>query len=113
MVKEAKADREMAEAEYQTMKNMTLYDVKKLFVKVKTAQRLIELYQTSVIPQAEAALKVAEAGYQSEKSNFLDLLDAARSLLDFRLEHYQHITDYEISLADLERAVGSDLKEAQ
>ena len=113
MVKEAKADREMAQAEYQTMKNMTLYDVKNLFVKVQTAQRLIDLYQTSVIPQAEEALKVAESGYQSEKSSFLDLLDSSRSLLGFRLEHYQYITDYEIALAELERAVGSDLKEAQ
>lgn len=113
MVKEAKADRKMAQAEYQTMKNMTLYDVKNLFVKVQTAQRLIDLFQTSVIPQAEEALKVAQAGYQSDKLNFLDLLDASRSLLGFRLEQYQHITDYEISLAELERAVGSDLKEAQ
>ena len=110
MVKEAKADREMAQAELQTMKNMTLYDVKNLFVKVQTTQRLIDLYQTSVIPQAEEALKVAEAGYQSDKLNFLDLLDASRSLLNFRLEHYQHITDYEIALAELERAVGSDLR---
>ena len=27
----------------------------------------------------EAALKVAEAGYQAEKSSFLDLLDAAKN----------------------------------
>ena len=111
MVKEAKADRDVAQADYQTMKNETLYDVKNLFVKVQTEVRLIDLYETSVIPQAEEALKVAESSYHSEKSNFLDLLDSARSLLDFRLEHYQHITDYEISLADLERTVGSDLKE--
>jgi outer membrane protein TolC len=111
MVREARADREMAQAEYQFMKNMTLFDVKNLLVKVNTAQRLTELYQTSVLPQAQEALKVSQAGYQSGRIPFLDLLDSSRSLLDFRLEHYQHIADYQQYLADLERVVGVDLGE--
>jgi outer membrane protein, heavy metal efflux system len=108
-VAEAKADRDMAEAELESLRSRTLYEVRNLSVKVQTADRLIQLYETSVIPQAEEAMKVAEAGYQSEKSNFLDLLDASRSLLDLRMEHYQHITNYEIALAELEEAVGTDL----
>lgn len=113
MVKEAKAEREMAEAEYQTMKNMTLFDVKNLLVKLQTTARLIDLYQTSVLPQSEQALKVAQAGYQSDKTGFLDMLDAARTFLDFRLEHYQYLAEAQVFLADLERAVGTDLKEAR
>lgn len=112
MVREAQAEREMARAEFQTMKNMTLFDVKNLLVKAQTAHRLIDLYKSSVLPQAEQALKIAQAGYQAGKTGFLDLLDAARSLLDFRLEHYQHIADYEQFVAELERAVGVDLQEA-
>ncbi|MBK8871788.1 MAG: TolC family protein [Elusimicrobia bacterium] len=110
MVREAAAEREMAQAEYQAMRNMTSFDVKNLLVKVQTAQRLVELYQTSVLPQAEQALKVTASAYQSDRIGFLDLLDAARTLLDFRLEHYEHITQYEQFFAELERAVGADLK---
>ncbi len=112
MVREAKAEREMAKADYQAMRNMTSFDVKNLLVKVQTTQRLIELYQTSVLPQAEQALKVTESAYQSDRMGFLDLLDAARTLLDFRLEHYEHFAQYEQFLAELERAVGTDLQEA-
>lgn len=112
MVREAKADREMAKAEYQAMRNMTLFDVKNLLVKVQTAYRLSDLYRTSVLPQAEQALKVSESAYQADRMNFLELLDAARSLLDFRLEYYQYVADYEQSFAELERVVGADLKEA-
>jgi outer membrane protein, heavy metal efflux system len=111
MVNEAKAEREIAEAESATMTNMTRFDVKNLYVKVQTAARLVELYRSSVLPQAEQALKVAEAAYQSDKTGFLDLLDAARSLLEFRLEHYQHIAEYLTLTADLERVTGTDLKE--
>lgn len=109
MVAQAKAEREMSEAELQAMRLMTLSEVKSAFVRAQTAQRLAETYRTSVLPQAEAALKVAEAGYQAEKTSFLDLLDAQRSLLDFRLEYYQYLSEYQVRLSELERAVGRRL----
>ncbi len=109
MVREARAERDMAEAEYQAARNMALFDVKDLLVKAQTAQRMIELYHTSVLPQAEQALRVTEAAYRSDAMNFLELLDAVRSLLNFRLEHYGHIAQYEQFVAELERAVGADL----
>ncbi len=109
-VREAKANLKMAEAEYHVMKNMTLFDVKNLYVKVQTAFRLIELYRTSVIPQAEQALQVTDSGYQADKLGFLDLLDAVRSLLNFRMEYYQYIADYEQYIAELERSIGVSLR---
>ena len=40
---------------------------------------------------------------------FLDLLDAQRSLLNFRVEYYQFLADYEQRSAELERVVGKEL----
>ncbi len=113
MVKMAKADRETSEAEYQGMKNMTLFGVTDLLIKVKTSERLVDLYRTSVIPQAEQALKISETAYQSDKMSFLELIDVQRNLLQFRIEHYQHLAEYEQRVAELERVVGKDLWEAQ
>lgn len=109
MAAQAKAEREMAEAELQGMRVMTSAEVKSAWVRTQTAKRLADIYRTSVLPQGEAALKVAEAGYQAEKTSFLDLLDAQRSLLNFRLEYYQFLADYEQRLAELERIVGRGL----
>ena len=97
------------EAELETMRLLTLADLRSAFIRAQTAQRLAEIYRTSVLPQGEAALKVAEAGYQAEKASFLDHLDAQRSLLDFRIEYYQYLADYQERLAALERAVGRRL----
>ncbi|MBK8576497.1 MAG: TolC family protein [Elusimicrobia bacterium] len=108
-VREARAERDMALAEYQSMKNMTHFDVKSLLVKVQTSHRLAELYQTSVLPQAEHALNVTSAAYRADKMSFLELLDAVRSLLQFRLEYYEHLSQYEQFKAELERVVGVDL----
>lgn len=109
MVAEAKAEKEMSEAELEAMRLMTLSDLRSSYVRAQTAQRLAEIYRTSVLPQGEAALKVAEAGYQAEKSTFLDLLDAQRSLLTFRLEYYQYLAEYQTRLAELERVAGRRL----
>ena len=109
MAGEAKAEREMAEAELAGMKAMTSAEVKIAWVRAKTAKRLADIYRTSVLPQADQAIRVAEAGYQANKTTFLDLLDAQRSLLNFRVEYYQFLADYEQRSAELERVVGQGL----
>lgn len=58
------------------------------------------------VPQADQALRVAEAGCQANKASFLDLLDAQLSLLNFRVEYSQFLADYEQRSAELERVVG-------
>ncbi len=70
--------------------------------------KLREAYRTTVIPQAESALSAAESAYQSDRAGFLDLLDAARSLLTARLESVRHEADFERALAALSRAVGRE-----
>ncbi|MBI4678921.1 MAG: TolC family protein [Elusimicrobia bacterium] len=106
MVREARSEREMAQAELQATRVATRADVKVAWSKARASKRLIEAYRTTLLPQAESSLKVAEAGYQAEKTGFLDLLDAQRSLLSFKLEYYQHIAEYEARVAELERVVG-------
>lgn len=113
MVRMAAAEKEMNEAEYDAMKNWTLFSVKDLLVKAEAQERLITLYRTSVIPQAEQALKISESSYQSDKASLLELIDVQRSLLQFRIEHYQHLAEYEQWAAELERVVGKDLAEVR
>lgn len=109
MVSEASAQREMAAAELESARLMTAADLRTAFVRAQTAQRLAQSYRTSLLPQAESALKVAESSYLSGRSSFLDLLDAQRSLLSFKLEYYRYLADYEQRAAELERVIGEEL----
>ncbi len=113
MVQMAEADKEMSDAEYQTMQNMTLFGVKDLLVKAQTAERLVDLYRTSVLPQAEQALTVSDSAYQADRISFLELIDVQRNLLQFQVEHYQHLAEYEQWSAELERIIGKDLWEVK
>lgn len=109
MVREAKSERETAQAELNAARLSAQADLKTAWSRARAAQRLLEAYRTTLLPQAEESLKVAESGYQSDKTGFLDLLDAQRSLLGFRLEYYQYMADFERRLAELERIVGREL----
>src|SRR3989338_1978502 len=112
-IESAASEEALSQSQFQTMKNMTLFEIKNLWVKVKAEERLVDLYQTSVIPQAESALKASLQAYQSDKINFLDLIDIQRNLLQFRLEYYQALAGYEESLSELERITGKKILEEQ
>jgi outer membrane protein TolC len=110
-VKEARYGRDMAEAEYKLEKNSVALETKEALINAKTSLRLLELYRTSVIPQAQEALKIAQTSYQSSKGGFLDLLDAERTLLDMKTDFYRFTVEYQTWLAELERLTGQNLTE--
>lgn len=109
MVKEARANVEAAQSTYQSMRNMALFQVKDALNKVEASQQTVDLYATSIVPQAEQTLKAAIIGYETGKVDFLTMIEAQRSLRNARLSYYKALADYESRLADLERAVGTDL----
>ena len=100
-----------AEEEYNSMKNMTLFEVQDALVKVQTNQNILLLYKNTTIPQAEQTLQSTIAAYQTGKTEFLMLIDAYRMLLMSRLDYYMAVMNYMASQAQLEQAVGLDLVE--
>ncbi|MEI7481447.1 MAG: TolC family protein [Elusimicrobiota bacterium] len=106
MVKEAGVEKEMAQAEYKAAQNELASSLREADIKARSSLRLVELYRGSVIPQAEEALKIAQSGYQAEKADFMDLLDAQRTLLDLRMDYYRYVVDYQTWLARVEQLTG-------
>jgi len=74
-----------------------------------TSERLVNLYGSSVIPQARLALESAIAGYQVGRVDFLTLIDSLVTLLDYELKYFEVLTDFQKALARLEPYVGSEL----
>ena len=92
------------------MKNKILFQIQDGWVKVQTAERTINLYETSILPQAEQALKAARIGYETDKIDFLTLIDSQTSLQNMTLDYYRALIQLEQHQAGLERAVGLDLE---
>lgn len=108
-VSEAYSRKDEIEASYNNMRNMVRFDVQEAYVKVDSAKRSVELFKKEVIPQAKQALRSAITAYESEKIDFLTLLNSQKTLLLSRLKYYEAFRNLGSNLAELERVIGTNL----
>ena len=109
-IEEALAERQAARANLAAMKNMALFEIRDTSSKAEAAMRSISIYRDGLLPQAEQSFQAAVAAYQTGGVNFMTLLDAQRTIRDVRMGYYKALVDYEQSRADLERAVGNEVR---
>lgn len=108
---EQKINLRKADQDYLTMENMALFEVQDALVRVQTHRNLVQLYQYTVIPQAEQTLQSTTAAYQTGKTEFLMLIDAYRMVLMARLDYHEAVMNYMADQAALEQAVGLSMEE--
>ncbi|MFC1715027.1 TolC family protein [Candidatus Poribacteria bacterium] len=88
------------------MEDKTRFMVKMHHFGADTAKRSIALYENTLILQAQQALEAAFAAYQAAKVDFLNLLDAQSTLLNFQLAKQKALLNHRQHTAQLEQAVG-------
>jgi cobalt-zinc-cadmium efflux system outer membrane protein len=108
-VTEARLGREAAENLRVDYGNRVDAELTLALYRVRDAERKVDLYQDTLVPQADQALKIAEEVYRSGKGNFLDLIDAERLLLEFQLAAERAFADREIALAEIEKLIGEPI----
>jgi outer membrane protein TolC len=108
-VAEATAAVETAKARQRSMETMVRLAVQQAYVRVKAAEQRAALLRTTILPQSRQTLDVSRVAYQTDRVEFLALLDNERTLLDAQLEYFRAISDRQQALADLERALGAEL----
>ncbi len=108
-VREAMAHRKVAQFKKRTLENQTRFLVQDLVAQFEAKRKILDLYKTTVLPQAKLTLKAAMAGYRTDRTDFLDLIDADRALLAYQLEFVRTLVDGKQLLAKLERVVGTEL----
>jgi outer membrane protein, heavy metal efflux system len=67
----------------------------------RESTRLLKLLENSLVPKAKQSLEVARSGYSAGTTNFINLIDAERTLLEFRLAEVEARIKRELALADL------------
>lgn len=101
-----------ASAERERLENMTsllFFRIKDRYLATTTAQRLVKLYGTTIIPQSTLSLESAISGYEAGKVDFLTLLDNLVTLLNYQLSYYEQLTNVEKAIAAIEPFVGVSL----
>jgi outer membrane protein TolC len=101
------------DAAVAAMRNAAFGQIQEAFVQAKAAQKLSNIYQQSLRPQAEATLHSTVIAYENDRTQFLDLLDSQMTVIDLDLAYFQALADFEARLADLELAVGTPVDQVQ
>ena len=108
-VDKAMAEKSRARSEKQVRINNVQTMVRTIYFKARTAERLVTLYKTDLVPQAAHAMELAEVWYQEKEASFTDFIEAQSVWYNFQLALARATADYGINLARLERLAGTNL----
>jgi cobalt-zinc-cadmium efflux system outer membrane protein len=90
--------------------NEALGKLKDQMQKLQTLHHHTDLYENSLIPSAKQNVSANQSDYEANKTSFQNVLLSQRNLWEIEGAYHQHLTDYQIALAELESLVGSNLR---
>ncbi|CAN5843820.1 TolC family protein [soil metagenome] len=108
-VKAAEAELAAAEQARHEARNAVRLEVARLHAELERDRTQLALYVKSIIPQAQASLASATAGYQVGRVDLLALLDNQTTLYNYEAAYHRLLTDFAQKLAVLERTVGREV----
>lgn len=109
-VAEATASTATEKQRLENTSTLLFFRIKDRYLAATTAQRLVKLYGTTIIPQSSLSLESAISGYEVGKVDFLTLLDNLVTLLNYELSYYEQLSNQEKAIAALEPFVGVNLR---
>ncbi len=107
--REAEARRSAALLQRAEEENRMAARLEEALFQFRDAERKIDLYGNSLLPKARQSLEVTQKAYSTDKVDFMDLIDAQRTLLSFRLARERALADRAVKLAEIEEIVGGEL----
>jgi outer membrane protein TolC len=110
-IREARLGVERTQLDYEALQRKTMAAVTKLYDGMQTMHHHYELFADKIIPQQRAAVEAARAGYETDRADFLDLLEAQRTSLDFEMQNLHHAAEFYRLAAQLEQLTGGRLPE--
>lgn len=105
-VEETRYALDMVQHGYQNVRNQINSELEKFLTAVEKDKRLLDLYKTGIIPQASQSLNSAISGYQTDKVDFLTMLNNQVTLFNYELDYYRILSDYNTGIANLEVLTG-------
>jgi outer membrane protein, heavy metal efflux system len=108
-IKEAEAALAVVRSEHDAQVNAAFLEIQQALIRARAAERSLKLYSTTLRPQAEAALKSANAAYEHDRTDFLNLIDSQNLVLEVETSYFKAAADFDSRIAELERAIGAPL----
>ena len=105
-VTEADSSLRLAFRQRNNFHNQVNLEIHRSLTSFEQAEKLVELYQGGIIPQANQTFQATLSAYQVDKVDFLDLLDSLMTLYRYEIDYIKALSDQQRSMARLEAAAG-------
>ena len=109
-ITQANAQRRAAEALLHQAELQAVTDVEKAYQAYQSSRRLLDLYNSQNLAQVEKLRNISSYSYKEGAVSLFELLDAQRTYNQALTAYNQARTDYQISLWQLEQAIGRTLR---
>lgn len=106
-VDEGKAAVEKARSQYQATRQMVTASIKDLYYKASGLKQQLDTFGKLILLQAKQSLDASLTAYQTNRTDFLMLLDAYRTYVDLTKEYFMLRMQFEQTVTQLDREVGS------
>lgn len=107
--KEARLNLEKSIQEKSAVNNDVRNKVKNTYFKIVNSDRLVKLYESSLIPQAKKSMEIAETWYKQGEGSFSGVLETQSIWFNFQLAYYRALSDYLKNISEMEKATGGAL----
>lgn len=108
-VKEAANQLDGSQKSKDNRQTELLFAVKEQYLMVKASEQLLQLYSQAVVPQSSLTLESSLSSYQVGTADFLTILTNFQTVLDYEVDYYHELANYQTALARLEPLVGVEL----
>ena len=105
-VEQAKLDLAASEQSRNARKLDLAFELKQMHAMAVNADKMLDLYDKAILPQAELALQSAQSSYSVGTSDFLTVLTNFTTIHGYQLDYYRQLADYETALARIEALTG-------
>lgn len=110
-VKAAEYELNRVTAQKEAAVTETYRAIQQAYHTLEASYNEVQKLQEQVLPGAERAFEAAQIGYREGKFDYLEVLDAQRTLFSSRTRYIQALAEYNRTVADLERLIGTPLDE--
>ena len=112
-VREAGQNVESARRRLEAAKTEALGMLRDQLRKISSLAQQYQLSRGKIVPLAEQTVQTLQAGYQTDISNYLEVITAQRTLREAEAAASAQLADYLAALAELEALVGIDGEHAE
>lgn len=108
-VRQATEERLSAERSRDNRQNELNFELKQQYLAAKASDELLRLFSQGVIPQSSLALESSMSAYQVGTVDFLSVLGNFSTVLNYEIDYYRELANYQTALTRMESMVGIDL----